>query len=81
VFHESRGKHYSNGFGEGDTLGLMICLPNEIISLPPTHKNLVYNFFLKIYFNCTVNIILYVFGNLDINQIQKSFVLRRTVTR
>jgi len=41
VFHESRGKHYSNNFGEGDTLGLMICLPNDTLSLPPTHKNLV----------------------------------------
>jgi Set1/Ash2 histone methyltransferase complex subunit ASH2 len=44
VFHESRGKHYSNSFGEGDTLGIMICLPNNVVSLPPTHKDLVFNF-------------------------------------
>lgn len=76
MFHESRGKHYSNGFGEGDTLGLMICLPNDIISLPPTHKNLVYDFFLKVHFNFTVNnISWYENVNLDINQIQKSFIL------
>ncbi|XP_061710931.1 set1/Ash2 histone methyltransferase complex subunit ASH2 isoform X1 [Cydia pomonella] len=28
-FHESRGKHYSNGYGEGDTLGFLIVLPNN----------------------------------------------------
>lgn len=42
MFHESRGKHYSDSFGEGDTLGLMICLPNNTLSLPPTHKDLVF---------------------------------------
>lgn len=47
MFHESRGKHYSNGFGEGDTLGIMICLPANTISLPPTHKDLVFNFIYK----------------------------------
>lgn len=26
-FHESHGKHYSNGYGEGDTLGFLIVLP------------------------------------------------------
>ncbi|CAH1725860.1 set1/Ash2 histone methyltransferase complex subunit ASH2 [Aphis gossypii] len=41
VFHESRGKHYSSGFGEGDTLGIMICLPSNVVSLPPTHKDLI----------------------------------------
>lgn len=44
MFHESRGKHYSSGFGEGDTLGIMICLPSNVVSLPPTHKDLVFNF-------------------------------------
>lgn len=47
MFHESRGKHYSNGFGEGDTLGIMICLPTNTISLPPTHKDLVFNIIFK----------------------------------
>nr|XP_054773432.1 set1/Ash2 histone methyltransferase complex subunit ASH2-like [Lytechinus pictus] len=41
-FHESRGKHYSDGYGEGDTLGFFIQLPektekDEII--PPTYKD------------------------------------------
>lgn len=54
MFHESRGKHYSNGFGEGDTLGIMICLPTNTISLPPTHKDLVFNFIYK-YFPSLMN--------------------------
>ncbi|VEN39220.1 unnamed protein product [Callosobruchus maculatus] len=28
-FHESHGKHYSSGYGEGDTLGCMIVLPQN----------------------------------------------------
>lgn len=42
-FHESRGKHYSNGYGEGDTLGFVICLPDthDASHLPNTYKDRV----------------------------------------
>ncbi|XP_055381208.1 set1/Ash2 histone methyltransferase complex subunit ASH2 isoform X2 [Condylostylus longicornis] len=41
VFHESRGKHYSEGYNEGDTLGFLIDLPEESIvnCLPTTFKD------------------------------------------
>lgn len=42
VFHESRGKHFSDcGFSEGDTLGIMIDLPekNPVSQFPPTYKD------------------------------------------
>ncbi|XP_025828916.1 set1/Ash2 histone methyltransferase complex subunit ASH2 isoform X2 [Agrilus planipennis] len=40
-FHESAGKHYSPGYGEGDTLGFMIMLPenNKTKRLPNTYKD------------------------------------------
>ncbi|XP_063995208.1 set1/Ash2 histone methyltransferase complex subunit ASH2 isoform X2 [Diachasmimorpha longicaudata] len=40
-FHESRGKHYSNGYGEGDTLGFLIILPDAYDSshIPNTYKD------------------------------------------
>ncbi|XP_015127858.1 set1/Ash2 histone methyltransferase complex subunit ASH2 [Diachasma alloeum] len=40
-FHESRGKHYSNGYGEGDTLGFLIILPDTYDSshIPNTYKD------------------------------------------
>ncbi|KAK9507533.1 hypothetical protein O3M35_007369 [Rhynocoris fuscipes] len=40
-FHESRGKNYSEGYTEGDTLGFMICLPhNESVPyVPATYKD------------------------------------------
>ncbi|XP_073990038.1 set1/Ash2 histone methyltransferase complex subunit ash2 isoform X2 [Rhodnius prolixus] len=40
-FHESRGKHYSEGYTEGDTLGFLICLPNDdrITHIPVTYKD------------------------------------------
>ncbi|KAF5303454.1 hypothetical protein FQA39_LY19024 [Lamprigera yunnana] len=40
-FHESAGKHYSSGYGEGDTLGCLIILPeNENTKLiPNTYKD------------------------------------------
>lgn len=44
VFHESRGKHYSDsGFSEGDILGIMIDLPekNPVSQFPPTYKDKV----------------------------------------
>lgn len=44
VFHESRGKHFSDcGFNEGDTLGIMIDLPekNPVSQFPPTYKDKV----------------------------------------
>jgi len=72
VFHESRGKHYSNSFGEGDTLGLMICLPNDVLSLPPTHKNLVFSVISSYQTLISINVCVLF---LDIDKIQKSFVL------
>ncbi|CAH2015498.1 unnamed protein product [Acanthoscelides obtectus] len=40
-FHESHGKHYSSGYGEGDTLGFMIVLPqnNSTKLLQNTYKD------------------------------------------
>ncbi|KAK0168281.1 hypothetical protein PV327_002105 [Microctonus hyperodae] len=40
-FHESRGKHYSVGYGEGDTLGFLIVLPNtyDASHIPNTYKD------------------------------------------
>ncbi|XP_048479107.1 set1/Ash2 histone methyltransferase complex subunit ASH2 isoform X3 [Plutella xylostella] len=41
-FHESRGKHYSAGYGEGDTLGFLIVLPAAAAAaayLPNTYKD------------------------------------------
>ncbi|XP_045765530.1 set1/Ash2 histone methyltransferase complex subunit ASH2 isoform X1 [Maniola jurtina] len=40
-FHESRGKHYSAGYGEGDTLGFLIVLPDSVHTkyTPSTYKD------------------------------------------
>ncbi|XP_024082819.1 set1/Ash2 histone methyltransferase complex subunit ASH2 isoform X1 [Cimex lectularius] len=40
-FHESRGKHYSDGYAEGDTLGFMIDLPidRRMAKVPCTYKD------------------------------------------
>ncbi|XP_069680550.1 set1/Ash2 histone methyltransferase complex subunit ASH2 [Periplaneta americana] len=40
-FHECRGKHYSSGYGEGDTLGFLIVLPEstDINYIPHTYKD------------------------------------------
>ncbi|KAH9643237.1 hypothetical protein HF086_012899 [Spodoptera exigua] len=40
-FHESKGKHYSNGYGEGDTLGFLIVLPESATTkyTPNTYKD------------------------------------------
>merc|ERR1712168_887929 len=43
-FHQSRGKHYSEGYGAGDTLGFLITLPKSQTRslgkyLPPTYKD------------------------------------------
>ncbi|KAK9884605.1 hypothetical protein WA026_007445 [Henosepilachna vigintioctopunctata] len=40
-FHESHGKHYSDGYGEGDTLGFMIILPQNSTTklVPNTFKD------------------------------------------
>lgn len=41
-FHESHGKHYSNeGYGEGDTLGFLIDLPEQegVRYIPNTYKD------------------------------------------
>lgn len=42
-FHESHGKHYSAGYGEGDTLGFLIVLPEQDVSkyTPNTYKDRV----------------------------------------
>lgn len=43
VFHESHGKHFSEGYAEGDVLGILIELP-ELKSenyIPPTYKDKV----------------------------------------
>lgn len=44
-FHDSHGKHYSEGYGEGDTLGFLIELPEEpyVNYLPQTFKDRVRN--------------------------------------
>lgn len=41
VFHESMGKHFSQGYGEGDVLGMLIDLPVQPDStfIPPTYKD------------------------------------------
>lgn len=40
-FHESHGKHFSTAYGEGDTLGFLIVLPEapHVNHLPNTFKN------------------------------------------
>ncbi|XP_075217314.1 set1/Ash2 histone methyltransferase complex subunit ash2 isoform X2 [Lycorma delicatula] len=40
-FHECRGKHYSPGYGEGDTLGFLIILPDDkhFPFIPQTYKD------------------------------------------
>ncbi|XP_047022247.1 set1/Ash2 histone methyltransferase complex subunit ASH2 isoform X1 [Helicoverpa zea] len=40
-FHESKGKHYSNGYGEGDTLGFLVVLPESATTkyTPNTYKD------------------------------------------
>ncbi|CAH0558837.1 unnamed protein product [Brassicogethes aeneus] len=40
-FHESNGKHYSNGYGEGDTVGFMIQMPLDARThvIPKTYKD------------------------------------------
>lgn len=42
-FHESCGKKYSTGYGEGDTLGFLIILPESIHTrlIPNTFKDRV----------------------------------------
>lgn len=51
-FHESHGKHYSPSYGEGDTLGFMICLPDskQVNHIPNTYKDRVtlYNTWLNL---------------------------------
>ncbi|XP_061417864.1 set1/Ash2 histone methyltransferase complex subunit ASH2-like isoform X1 [Lethenteron reissneri] len=41
-FHQSRGKHYSEGYEQGDTLGFYIDLPDDTVTanaLPDTYKD------------------------------------------
>lgn len=43
-FHQSMGKHYSTGYGQGDTLGFLIELPDRTETaraLPDTYKDKV----------------------------------------
>ena len=37
-FHDSVGKHYSDGYGQGDVIGCLIELPDKSIHLPPSFK-------------------------------------------
>lgn len=42
IFHNSRGKHFSDGYGVGDTLGFLIVLPKSKernTMLPPSYKD------------------------------------------
>ena len=44
VFHESRGKHFSDGYSQGDVLGFYISLPDPDEPsklLPYLHKKMV----------------------------------------
>lgn len=46
-FHQSIGKHYSSGYGQGDVLGFYISLPEDTEtakSLPDTYKDKVKHF-------------------------------------
>lgn len=46
-FHQSIGKHYSSGYGQGDVLGFYISLPEDTEtakSLPDTYKDKVNHF-------------------------------------
>lgn len=47
-FHDSTGKRYGKGYGEGDTLGFMILLPTsrDTKLLPTTYKDRVSIYFL-----------------------------------
>lgn len=49
-FHESRGKHYSDGYGEGDTLGFLISLPYQETKsyVPTTYKDKVTAYFISL---------------------------------
>ena len=38
-FHDSVGKHYSDGYGQGDVIGCLIELPGGDIQLPPSCKD------------------------------------------
>ena len=41
-FHDARGKHYSDGYKEGDYLGCLIILPEDKarkVYLPPCYKD------------------------------------------
>ncbi|XP_067009311.1 set1/Ash2 histone methyltransferase complex subunit ASH2 isoform X2 [Anabrus simplex] len=40
-FHECKGKHYSPGYGEGDTVGFLIVLPesHDVNHIPHTYKD------------------------------------------
>ena len=43
-FHQSRGKHYSDSYSQGDVLGFYIKLPDDVPPgkhLPPTYKDSV----------------------------------------
>ena len=37
-FHDSVGKHYSDGYSQGDVIGCLIELPEDSINLPPSFK-------------------------------------------
>ena len=53
AFHESIGKHFSGGYGEGDVLGVLIELPEipGCTYIPPTYKDKVWLFIFVASFN------------------------------
>lgn len=57
-FHDSVGKHYSVGYGEGDTLGFMILLPvtKKTKLLPNTYKDRVRKLYRTAFIDCLHNL-------------------------
>ena len=49
-FHDSIGKHYSDGYGQGDVVGCLLEMPETkgVDYLPPTCKGELYSQFMKI---------------------------------
>lgn len=85
-FHQSSGKKYSAGYGEGDTLGFLIYLPqidSNIDYMPNTFKDRVCSMSTSVddqlrlfHFVLTPIFIFVYFRWTAISQIQESFVLR-----
>ena len=52
-FHECRGKHFSEAYVEGDTLGFLITLPesSKVNHIPHTYKDRVIIYIYIFFFN------------------------------